>query len=180
MNKDKDITKDEQGSSTVMDKNFKGSITKVFEGDNTLDYGFNLPETATATVSMNGALVKVTDTDMPVLAMYVSFEGGRGYSPADYITNTIIPKVSAATIVGTTTIGENEWTIVESKNSVWHVTKVGNGNWLLVVENTKAHSEKANPIIASISAAVPAPTVSAKVMDPAVMTDMEATATEVR
>lgn len=147
---DENITKDEV-KSEVTSKSFQGSVTKVFEGDNTLLYGFDLGATATATVAMDGALVKVTDNDAPVLAMYVSFEGGRGYSPMDYITNNIIPKVSNAVVTGTTTIGVNEWTVVESKNSVWHVRSVAEGKWLVVMENTKVGAEKANAIIETFS-----------------------------
>lgn len=150
-----DIAVDEQASSTVMNKSFQGSITKEWEGSNTLAYGFDLPETATATISMNGALVKVTDADAPVLAMYVSFEGARGYSPEDYIAHNIVPKVSSITSKDTVTIGEYEWSVAESQNSEWHIAKVANGNWLLVVENTKANSEQAKKILESLSASMP-------------------------
>lgn len=178
MNNDNDIAKDEQESSTVMDKNFKGSVTRVFKGDNTLEYGFNLVETATATVSMGGALVQVRDQGAPVLAMYVSFEGERGYGPDEYIAKNIIPKVSTATVVGTTTIGEYQWTVVQSNNSEWHVTKVANGSWLLVVENIKVNTEKATTIIESISTTVPAEEMSSKAMDSTMTTDVEVSAPE--
>ena len=148
--RDETVIKDET-KTEVTNKSFQGSVTKVFEGDNTLMYGFDLPETATATVAMDGALVKVTDGGMPVFAMYLSFEGGRGYSPMDYITHNIVPKVSNTIVTGTTTIGMNEWTVVESKNSVWHVARVSNGNWLIVIENVKANSEKTDSIIESLS-----------------------------
>ena len=152
---DEALANEESSSSVVTSKSFQGSVTKVFEGDNTLEYGFNLPETAIATVAMDGALVKVTEMDLPVLAMYVSFEGGRGYSPSDYITNNIIPKVSGITQVGTTSISGYDWTVVESANSEWHVASVENGNWLLVVENKKSDSEKAMSILSSLAVSSP-------------------------
>ena len=88
-----DVTRDET-SSEVSGKSFQGSFTKVLDGEFTLEYGFDLPETATATVTMDGALVKVSDSDMPVFAMYVSYEGARGYTPTDYITKNIMTKVT--------------------------------------------------------------------------------------
>jgi hypothetical protein len=157
---DEALANEESASSVVTNKSFQGSITKVFEGDNTLDYGFDLPSTATATVSMDGALVKVTEMDASVLAMYVSFEGGRGYSPSDYITNNIIPKVSGITQVGTTSISGYDWTVVESANSEWHVASVENGNWLLVVENKKADTEKAMSILGSVAVSSPKAAIS--------------------
>ncbi len=150
MNKEEELT-NEENSTEVTDKSFQGSVMRVFEGENTLLYGFDLPSTATATVSMQGALVKVVDVDVPVFAMYFSYEGGRGYTPAEYVSNVITPKVSGITQMGTTTIGMNGWTVVESKNSVWHVASASNGNWLIVVENVKANSEKTNSIIESLS-----------------------------
>jgi hypothetical protein len=170
-----DIAREETASSTEMNKTFQGSVTKMFEGENTLQYGFDLPETATATVSMEGALVKVSDSDMPVLAMYVSFEGGRGYSPADYIKKNIKTKVTGITQVGTTTIGGYEWDVVQSANSEWHVASVENGAWLLVVENTKANSEKAMSVLGTLSVSVPT-TPSAK--NPAMQKDATDSAIE--
>jgi hypothetical protein len=83
--------------------------------------------------------------------MYLSYEGGRGYSPADYVTNNIVPHVSAITEDGTVTIGSREWTVVESQWSVWHIAKSDNGQWLLVVENRKADNDKVNAILESVS-----------------------------
>ena len=148
MKKHDSLASDEQQSEVSM-KSFQGSVTKEWEGSTTLEYGFDIPETATTTVEKDGALVKVVDADAPLLQMYVSFEGARGYSPADYITNVIVPHVSAISDMGTTTIGSYDWTVVESQWSEWHVAKAGD-NWLLVVENKKADHDAANTIIESI------------------------------
>ena len=150
MKKDKKITVDEQ-ATTTLSTTFSGKVTRVFEGENTLEYSFGLPETGTTTIEKDGALVKVTDQGLPVLATYFSFEGGRGYSPEDYVTNVIVPNVPAVTSQGTTTIGSHEWTVVESQWSVWHIAKASNGNWLVVVENKKEVNDKAMPIIESFT-----------------------------
>jgi hypothetical protein len=149
------MASDDQKSDVAM-KSFQGSVTKEWEGSNTLEYGFDLPETATTTTDKDGALVSVLDNDAPVLEMYTSFEGARGYTPADYISNVIVPNFSAITDDGTTTIGSYEWTVVESRWSEWHIASVANGNWLLVVENKKADHDKANTIIESMVATMQA------------------------
>ncbi len=91
----------------------------------------------------------------PVLAMYLSYEGDRGYLPADYITNKITPKVPGIIQMGQKMVGEYEWTVVESANSEWHVASIENGKWLLVVENTKAVNEQAMSILETALASVP-------------------------
>ena len=149
MRKSNTVLVDEQ-KSEVSNMSFQGKVTKIFEGENVLEYGFNLPENATATVTRDGALVTVSEADSSVLEAYFSYEGARGYSPSDYITNVIVPQVKAVTEVGTTTIGSHDWTVVESEWSVWHVAKSANGQWLLVIENKKTDNEKVAPIIKSI------------------------------
>ena len=129
---------------------FNGSVTKIFEGENVLNYGFDVAETATTTVEKEGALVKVADARIPVVAVYFSFEGGRGYSPADYISNIIVPNVKAVTTKENVTLGAHDWSVVESEWSVWHIAKSANGQWLIVTENKKTENEKAAPVIESI------------------------------
>jgi hypothetical protein len=143
------LSDEEQQMTTTT--TFTNKVVRNFEGENVLEYGFTLPEGATTTVGTDGALVKVTDaSSTPLVAMYFSFEGGRGYSPEDYITNNIIPKVASVTITGTTTVGMHEWVTAESALSVWHVAKSDNGQWLIVTENRKDVAEKANAVIESI------------------------------
>jgi len=165
MDSDEKLKVDEQEVSTVSKKSFQGSVMRMFEGENVLEYGFDLPETATATISMDGALVKIADEGMPVLAMYASFEGSRGYAPMDYVVKNIIPKVGAVSDMGNKVVGEDEWTVVASKNSEWHITKVAGGKWLLVVENTKANSEKAIALLETLSTSVPALLAKDEMMD---------------
>lgn len=128
-----------------------GKAVKNFEGEQTVEYMFSIPETATTTVEKDGSLVKVTDGDMLVNAMYFSYEGGRGFSASDYISNVIVPAVPSAKVVGTTTFAGYDWDVVESERSVWRVAKVGNGSWLLVVENKKTEDEKSLSIIDTLT-----------------------------
>lgn len=129
---------------------YEGSVTRTFEGENKLVYSFDIPETATATVSMDGALVKVTNGVLPVVAMYMSYEGGRGYSSLDYISNNIIPKVSGVKTTGTTTIGGVLWTMAQSGTSEWYVGQVGDGQWLMVAEGKLANHDATVGLLESL------------------------------
>ena len=143
--KDSELVLQEKETSALT--SYNGSVARMFEGENILEYGFDLPETATATVEKDGALVKVSDEGASLVAVYFSFEGARKYTPAQYISNVIVPKVSAVTSKGTVTTGSHEWDVVESEWTVWHVAKSTDGKWLIVVESKKADSEKVNGIL---------------------------------
>ncbi len=149
--KSKNDTANEEQKTEVALTSFSGKVTRMYEGENVLEYGFDVPASATTTVEKDGALVKVTDNGVPLVAAYFSYEGGRGYSPEDYITNNIVPSVAAVTDMGTTTVGSHEWTVAESEWSVWHVAKSSNGQWLIVVENKKTDTEKAKTILESLT-----------------------------
>ncbi len=138
-------------SELAMMTSFTGNVTRNFEGENLLEYGFDLPEGATTTIEKDGALIKVTDVvAKPLFEMYFSFEGGRGYSPTDYITKVIAPQVKVINSQGVVAVGSREWEVVESERSVWRVAKSDDGQWLLVVESRKADAETVDPIVGSI------------------------------
>lgn len=116
----------------------EGEVVRMHEGENRIAYAIDIPDEATSTTGMDGALVKVTEGGVPYVSMYFSYEGVRGYVADDYINKVIAPRVNVVTIIGTTTIGSYVWTVAESQASEWHVSQVGDGQWLLVVENKKS------------------------------------------
>ncbi len=138
--KDKPVAQAPITTSTM--KTLEGQVVRVFEGENKLVYSLDIPETATSTLDMNDALVKITDNGAAYISMYMSYEGGRGYSSLDYINNVIAPRVSTLSIVGTTTIAGGVWTVAQSANSEWHVGQVGDGQWLMVVESARANHDQ--------------------------------------
>jgi hypothetical protein len=127
-----------------------GQVTRVFEGENVINYMLDIPETATTSVSMDGALIRITDTANPLVSIYFSYEGGRGYRPMDYINNTIAPHVPVITPTSTSTIGAYEWQKAESDISEWHLASVLDGNWLIVVENKKTAHEAVERTLESL------------------------------
>jgi hypothetical protein len=132
-------------------KPFVGQVVRVFEGDNVLEYSFDIPETATTSTDMDGALIHVVDTDGSMVSLYMSYEGARGYAPLDYISNTIASKVAVIDPMGTTTLGSYDWQVAESPASEWRVASVDSGKWLIVAENKKAVHDMADRVIESIS-----------------------------
>ncbi len=149
--------------SSVAMKSVSG---QVLRGDNVFDYTFDIPETATTSLSMDGALIKVTDvlvTDAeastsepivvstPVATLYVSYEGVRGYSAMDYISNMIAPHVSVINPTSTSTIGSYDWQAAESEGSEWRIASVDSGKWLIIVENRKSAHDVVEKVLESIS-----------------------------
>ncbi|MBP6888540.1 MAG: hypothetical protein KBC21_02435 [Candidatus Pacebacteria bacterium] len=129
----------------------EGTVTRFFEGEWVLGYAFDIPEAATTTVERDGSLVKVTGEGQLLSAMYFSYEGGRGYSPEDYINNVIAPNVSMVTITGTTTLGSSEWVVAEGASSVWYVASVKGGEWLVVAESKKGEDSAGLDILESLT-----------------------------
>lgn len=129
----------------------EGQVVRMFEGENKIVYSFEVPEMATSTLGMDGALIRIVDGESPFATMYFSYEGGRGYVAEDYINNVIAPRVPALAITGTTTIGSHDWTVAESAASEWYVAQVGDGQWLLIVENKKPLHDKIMEMLASLS-----------------------------
>jgi hypothetical protein len=120
-----------------------GQLVRVYEGENKLVYSMDIPQTATSELSMDDALVTIKNDGALFAAVYMTYEGGRGFSSADYLNN-VTAKSVPLTITGTTTLGGVLWTTAEGGNSEWHVGQVGDGQWLMVVESKKAlHDEVA-------------------------------------
>lgn len=129
---------------------FTGQVTRIFEGENKAVYSFDIPKNATTAISMDGALVRVTEDGALYAAAYLSYEGGRGYMPEEYINRIIAPQVRALTPMATSTIGSYSWMLAESANTEWHVAQVGDGQWLMVVENSKINHDRAVETLKSL------------------------------
>ena len=150
--KNRDMAKEETTTTMEGTQPVSGKVTRMFEGENTLEYSFDIPEDATTSLDKDGALVKIDTPAGPLTQVYFSYEGARGYSPEDYIKNLIVPNVAVLTMDGTSTLGNYDWAVAESEWSSWHVTRAQTGNWLIIVENRKVDADKANAIIESMSA----------------------------
>jgi hypothetical protein len=147
--KDKPMQKEALVSSDV--SVLEGAVTRIFEGENKITYALDIPTTATSTLGMEGALIKVTEGGAPYVSIYFSYEGGRGYMPEDYIRGVIMPRVRSVLITGTTSIGAYTWTHAETEASEWHVAQVGDGQWLMIVESKRFLHDRVAETLASVS-----------------------------
>lgn len=119
-----------------------GQVSRMYEGENKAVYSFYIPAEATTTVSMDGALVRADEGKDLFGAFYLSYEGGRGYVAEEYINRVIAPQVRIIEVGATSTIGTYMWTTAASANTEWHVAQVGDGQWLMVVENPKVNHDR--------------------------------------
>ena len=128
-----------------------GKVTKMFEGENALEYSFSIPEGATTTVDMDGARVRVMKDDAMIASFYFSYEGGRGYSALDYITNVMTPRVPTTAQTSTSTVGMYVWQGAESKVTEWQLASVLSNAWLVLVESSKENHDVVTSILESVS-----------------------------
>jgi hypothetical protein len=128
-----------------------GEVKRVFEGDHVLSYSFVIPEMSSTTVEMDGGLVKVVGATGTEATVYFSYEGGRGYSPFDYLTEVVAPHVAVIDPTGTTTVGAYVWTTAQSAGSEWFVAPTADSQWLIVVEAKKAFHDDTQRLIQSMS-----------------------------
>lgn len=124
-------------TDTVTYKIINGEVSRWFEGTSTLAYSFGVRQTATTSKQLNDLLLKVTDAGVTVANVYFSYEGGRGYTALDYISEIVAPHVSVITPTGTSTFGAYEWTTAETAGSNWYISSVSEGEWLVIVEGKK-------------------------------------------
>lgn len=132
--------------------NVSGSVTRTFEGDHTLSYAFDIPEMSSSTFDMEGALVHVIGETGREASVYFSYEGARGYSPVDYISEVVAVQVPVIDVTGTTTLGGYEWTTAETAGSEWYLAQTEDKQWLIVVEARKSAHDAAVALVSSMDA----------------------------
>jgi len=128
-----------------------GEVKRTFEGDHVLKYSFDIPEDASTSIDMDGALVNVIGSSGTQASVYFSYEGARGYTPEDYISNVVALHVPVINLTGTTTIGGYEWVTAETAGSEWYLSPANN-EWLIVIEAKKSSQEATNALLSSMKA----------------------------
>ena len=125
-------------------KDFAATVSSDFEGKNIAAVTFKNSSDLTVT---QGTAAKtkyfyVTNASgTNVATIYMSYEGGRGYSAANYIAEVIakfVPSISAPSSVS---YASTSWLYVSAAASEWHVAPVRDGEWLVVVENKKSNHD---------------------------------------
>ena len=124
-----------------------GKVIATYEGDHVFNYKLVIAENATTSLEKNNRLLKISSasTTKP-LYYYFSYEGGRGYTASDYITNVLAKSVQIIKRE-TMTHGDNTWTVARSANSSWHIANFG--EWLVVIENSNLDKDITTASISS-------------------------------
>ena len=123
---------------------YVGSVTHNFEGENKTEISFDHDKTLSV-VQGDANKAKYfyinNASGTKVATIYMSYEGGRGYSAEDYVKEVLLKAVPSAKIDDAMMHGSSTWTKVSSVNSVWHVKSSEDKQWVALVENTKANSD---------------------------------------
>jgi hypothetical protein len=142
---------DAQSQAMMRTAKVTGEVKRMFEGEHVINYSFNVPELASTTVDMDGALVKIVTEKGANANVYFSYEGGRGFSPADYLTEKVAPHVPVINDAGMSTVGNYEWTMAESAGSEWFVAPTMDKQWLIVVEAKKTVHDETLELLKSMN-----------------------------
>lgn len=138
----------ETNTATDTVKTFEGEVSSNFEGPNTVKYAFVYDGAYTAT-STKPKYVFVKQGTSTIATIYFSYEGGRGYTPVDYINQVIkkaVPSVSAPVDM---MYGDSSWTKSSSVGTDWHV--FASGEYLAVIESSKSNTSKIQSILETLS-----------------------------
>ncbi len=130
---------------------FSYDVKRFPEAEKNISYNFNLPADAIATTTFDGALVRISDESTPFYSsVYFSYEGDRGYTPDDYLSEIIAPHVSVIDPSGEVVSGDYTWEVTSSAGTNWYIAKAKDGKWLIVVEGRKTHQKEVDDIISSV------------------------------
>lgn len=141
------VVKTEMG----MMKKFDAEVIRNIGGEQKLAYSIDIPETASTSLEMDNALLRVIDGAIPYATVYTSYEGERKYTPEKYLNEVIAPRVSVINPLGEVMIGNTMWYKGESEWSQWYIAQVQDGKWLVIVENKKAQTPLVEQTLSSFA-----------------------------
>ncbi len=139
-------------SATTTPENYKTAETSAsasFEGDRSKTVSFDIPESYTVVPKASKNTYAIMNGSKTVATLYYSYEGGRGYTGADYLANNVAPKVAGLSSVSTTTVGTSDYANASTANSDFRVGAYG--EWLVVSESLKSNSDEVSAILKSVT-----------------------------
>jgi hypothetical protein len=108
----------------------------------------SMPPTATL-IQMPNRNFSVNDNGEEVAQIFFSYEGARGYTPGDYVTEEIVNKLETAS-TGTELINGVSWTTASSTTRFWYINYADEQTqWLIVVKSLQNKKEFARKIAES-------------------------------
>lgn len=137
-------------------KVYNGSYSSIFEGENKGEVSFLVNEKYTVDqgAGSKNKYFYVKDENGNVVAnLYASYEGGRGYTPADYINSVIAkaPNVKLTAETKDVAYGNNVFSSNTNGNSIWNTISNQNKDWVMVIESKVANQEKIKSVFESLS-----------------------------
>lgn len=129
---------------------YTGSVMSIFEGENKAEISFDHDKSLNV-IQGEGNKSKYfyinNASGTKVATIYMSYEGGRGYAPTDYVNDVLVKAIPGLVKEDAVMYGSSTWTKVSSTNSVWHLKSSDDKQWLVLVENTKANSKAVESLI---------------------------------
>lgn len=134
-------------------KTFSGDIVAMFEGTTTAKVTFDYDalytvEQGTGNKSRYFVIKNATGT---LATIYASYEGGRGYSAAEYLAEVIAKAIPTVSAPSTAMYGDANWMTASTVNTEWHLAPQKDGEWVLVVESKKADNAKVGEILKTLT-----------------------------
>ena len=131
-------------STKMSTKDFTGSVSANFEGEQKAELNFKTNSDLIVTQGA-GAKAKyfyITNASgTNVATVYMSYEGGRGFSPAEYAKDVIGKFVPGLSALANVSYASTTWSYTSSASSEWHIAPSKNNQWLVIVENKKANHD---------------------------------------
>jgi hypothetical protein len=138
----------ETNTATDTVKTFEGEVSSNFEGPNTVKYAFVYDGAYTAT-STKPKYVFIKEGTTTIATIYMSYEGGRGYTGKDYVNQVIKKVVAGISAPVDTTDDYGTWTKASSASTDWNILSAG--EYLAVIESSKLNTSKIVSILETLS-----------------------------
>lgn len=131
---------------------FQGYVSANFEGENKLEISFDHDSSFTVTQGKESRsrYFTITSASTTIATIYISYEGGRGYTATDYINNTLKKFIANLEVNPRSASSSSRLYSANSLNSEWSILPSEDGAWLAIVENTKVNSDNVKVILETL------------------------------
>jgi hypothetical protein len=149
-NKDKKIMQHDKGDMVQSDLiAYVGNVSHNFEGTQSASITFKHDKNQTVEqgTDSKSKYFYIKNADGQTLAtIYMSYEGGRGFSAVDYLSEVIAKAVPTVSAPITMNHASTTWMYAATANSEWHIMPSTDGAWLLIMENKKENGKSVTSV----------------------------------
>ncbi len=119
-----------------------GKREAFFEGEVTLEYSLRYPKEFTVSASAKPVTKFLFLNEARIGELSLTYEGGRGYTPKEYIGEELARLNGALIAKKQVTYGAHLWTPVYIGEMVYLVAQVKNGEWLAIISLPLAYEDQ--------------------------------------